>query len=142
MKDRFYVHQLSADDAYHQVWAPRLCTLIGEDDSITSDVLRGFRSTQATAGTNSQTMNDPSFGVESNAVIHGLSQLKGLTQRRIMPLPLGYNHVRVNSSGRRGGSPENTRKQTCMVRGQIAVSTGRSIRGVCLADGTNHRRAP
>ncbi len=42
LKVRFYAHQLSADDAYLQVWAPGPCTLIGEGDSITSDVLRGF----------------------------------------------------------------------------------------------------
>jgi hypothetical protein len=42
VKVRFYAHQLSADDAYHQVWASgrSVCTLIGED----SVPIGGFRS--------------------------------------------------------------------------------------------------
>jgi len=43
VKVRFYVHQLSADDAFHRIWAPGGCTLIGES-SITSDIIGGFRS--------------------------------------------------------------------------------------------------
>lgn len=39
VKVRFYAHQLATDG---NAWTPGECTLIGEDDSITSDVIRGF----------------------------------------------------------------------------------------------------